>query len=179
MILNISCLPVILPEEKSCGSTADECSNDSECGSLLSNSTDYLDDENPGNKTCSWASNEDNSDNLMSIDEQKQHEENDSGDTYCGDLISNSQSQIFSDEASGPDISDGGSLSAKPDNTNPGIDDSVSEDVSIPDHGHKDKITTQGGRVVKRVNHLIETMAQKPFKMPNWQTDSLKSLSQF
>ncbi len=115
----------------------------------------------------------------MSIDEQKQHEENESGDTYCGDLISNSQSQIFSDEASGPDISDGGSLSAKPDNTNPGIDDSVSEDVSIPDHGHKDKITTWAGRVVKRVNHLIETMAQKPFKMPNWQTDSLKSLSQF
>ncbi len=109
----------------------------------------------------------------MSIDEQIQHEEDDSGDTYCGDSISDSQSQIFSDEAMGSGISDGGSLSAKPDNTNPGTDDSVSDDVSIPGH-EQGKITTRAGRVVKRVSRLIETMAQKPFKMPNLPNRFLK-----
>ncbi len=166
MLLDISFLPVTLPEEKSCGSTADECSDNSECESLSPNSTDCLEDENPRNKTCSWASNEDSSENIMPIDEQIQQEEDDSGDTYCGDSISDSQSQIFSDEAMGSGIYDGGSLSAKPDNTNPGTDDSFSDDVSIPGH-EQGKITTRAGRVVKRVSRLIETMAQKPFKMPN------------
>ncbi len=83
MLLGISFLPVTLPEETSCGLTADECSDDSEC-----------------------------------------------------------------------------------------------EDVSVTSH-EQGKITTRAGRVVKRVNCLIETMAQKPFKMPNLSNKFLKKSQSF
>lgn len=53
--------------------------------------------------------------------------------------------------------------------TNLGITDPdlpVCDDVSVsvPDQA-QGMVTTRAGRVVKKVNRLIETMGQKPFKM--------------
>lgn len=172
MLLDISFLPVTLPEETSDESATEECSDDSECESLLSNSTDCLEDETSRNKTYSGALNREHSPNSLSVDEPIQQDV-DSSDTYHGDSNSGSQIQILSDEASGPCDSNSDSPSANPVMSNPDVGDSVIVDVLSSDH-EQGKITTRAGRVVKRVNRLIETMAQKPFKMPNLSNSFLK-----
>uniref|UniRef100_A0A8C1HXU3 Gypsy retrotransposon integrase-like protein 1 n=1 Tax=Cyprinus carpio carpio TaxID=630221 RepID=A0A8C1HXU3_CYPCA len=172
MLLDISFLPVTCPEDETCGSTVADCSNDSDCESRSTNSTDSLEDEDPENRTHSLVLNEDVSRSSKSHDVQMETEEDESDGTYCVNSIPDSQHQMLSDKTLRAGTSDCDIASATVDFTNSGITDSDlpvrDDDVSMsgPEQA-QGTITTRAGRVVKKVNRLIETMAQKPFKMAN------------
>lgn len=171
MLLDISFLPVTCPENETCGSTVADCSSDSDCESQSTNSTDSLEDEDPENRTHSLVLNEDVSRSSKSLDVQMETEEDVSDGTYCVNSIPDSQHQMLSDKTLRAGTSDCDIVSATVDFTNSGITDSdlpVRDDVSMSGPEQvQGTITTRAGRVVKKVNRLIETMAQKPFKMAN------------